>query len=124
MDVTIEGATGSLTVSNTLVSLGELDLQSPNFQFDDVDGAGDGVHRSRSPGTQSEVICSQSVPFDEIQRPGIKACMWLEEISSCSCLTVLPSPAWLLLKHQFPSGFLPHGGAGGKRDAERSREES
>ena len=54
MDVTIEGATGSLIVSNTLVSLGELDLQSPNFQFDDVDGA-DGVHRSRSPGTQSEV---------------------------------------------------------------------
>ena len=39
MDVTIEGATGSLIVSNTLVSLGELDLQSPNFQFDDVDGA-------------------------------------------------------------------------------------
>ena len=55
MDVTIEGATGSLTVSNTLMSLGELDLQSPNFQFDDVDGASDGILRSRSPGTQSEV---------------------------------------------------------------------
>ena len=55
MDVTIEGATGSLTVSNTLMSLGELDLQSPNFQFDDVDGANDGILRSRSPGTQSEV---------------------------------------------------------------------
>ena len=56
MDVTIEGATGSLTVSNTLMSLGELDLQSPNFQFDDVDGANDGILRSRSPGTQSEVF--------------------------------------------------------------------
>ena len=56
MEVTIEGASGSLTVSNTLVSLGELDLQSPNFQFDDVDGgASDGILRSRSPGTQSEV---------------------------------------------------------------------
>ena len=29
--------------------------------------------------------------------PGIKACTWLREISSCSCLTVLPGPAWLLL---------------------------
>ena len=29
--------------------------------------------------------------------PGIKACMWLGEISSCSCLTVLPCPTWLLL---------------------------
>ena len=26
-----------------------------------------------------------------------KACMWLREISSCSCLTDLPGPAWLLL---------------------------
>ena len=59
MDVTIEGATGSLTVSNTLMSLGELDLQSPNFQFDDVDGANDGILRSRSPGTQSEVSTDQ-----------------------------------------------------------------
>ena len=24
-------------------------------------------------------------------------CMWLREISSCSCLTVLPGPAWVLL---------------------------
>ena len=29
--------------------------------------------------------------------PGIKACTWLREISSYSCLTVLPGPAWLLL---------------------------
>ena len=28
---------------------------------------------------------------------GIKACTWLREMSSCSCLTVLPGPAWLLL---------------------------
>ena len=27
----------------------------------------------------------------------IKVCTWLREISSCSCLTVLPGPAWLLL---------------------------
>ena len=27
----------------------------------------------------------------------LKACMWLQEISSCSCLTFLPGPAWLLL---------------------------
>ena len=27
----------------------------------------------------------------------IKVCMWLREISSCSCLTVLPGPAWLLI---------------------------
>ena len=63
MDVTIEGATGSLTVSNTLMSLGELDLQSPNFQFDDVDGANDGILRSRSPGTQSEVGLSYTYVF-------------------------------------------------------------
>ena len=24
-------------------------------------------------------------------------CMWLGEVSSCSCLTVLPGPAWILL---------------------------
>ena len=24
-------------------------------------------------------------------------CMWLSEISSCSCLSVLPVPAWVLL---------------------------
>ena len=29
--------------------------------------------------------------------PGIKACTWLREISSCSCLTIMPGPAWLLL---------------------------
>ena len=28
---------------------------------------------------------------------GQKACTWLREISSCSCSTVLPRPAWLLL---------------------------
>ena len=28
---------------------------------------------------------------------GKKAYMWLGEISSCSCLTFLPGPAWLLL---------------------------
>ena len=34
---------------------------------------------------------------DRNTESGIKACTWLREISSCSCLTVLPSPAWLLL---------------------------
>ena len=29
----------------------------------------------------------------------MKACTWLREISSCSCLNVLPGPAWLLLKN-------------------------
>ena len=28
---------------------------------------------------------------------GNKACMWFGEICSCSCLTVLPGPAWVLL---------------------------
>ena len=28
---------------------------------------------------------------------GKKACMWLREICSCSCLTALPGPAWVLL---------------------------
>ena len=29
--------------------------------------------------------------------PGIKACTWLREISSCYCLIILPGPACLLL---------------------------
>ena len=48
MDFTVGGATGSLTVSNTLVSMGELDLQSPNqFDADSVDAIA--IQRSRSP---------------------------------------------------------------------------
>ena len=27
----------------------------------------------------------------------LNLCTWLGEISSCSCLTVLPGPAWILL---------------------------
>ena len=43
--------------------------------------------------------------------PGIKACTWLREISSCSCLTVLPGPAWLLLNKisDFKSAYLYSG---------------
>ena len=37
------------------------------------------------------------LPYSWNTEPGIKACMWLREISSCSCLTVLPERAWLLL---------------------------
>ena len=29
--------------------------------------------------------------------PPEKVCTWFREISSCSCLTVLPGPAWVLL---------------------------
>ena len=28
-------------------------------------------------------------------------CTWLREISSCSCLTVLPGPAWVLLSKKY-----------------------
>ena len=31
----------------------------------------------------------------------IKVCTWLREISSCSCLTVLPGPAWVLLSKKY-----------------------
>ena len=31
--------------------------------------------------------------------PGKSLGTWLREISSCSCLTVLPGPAWLLLNN-------------------------
>ena len=34
---------------------------------------------------------------DSCTELGIKACTWLREISSCSCLTVVPGPVWLLL---------------------------
>ena len=30
-----------------------------------------------------------------------KVCTWLREISSCSCLTVLPGPAWVLLSKKY-----------------------
>ena len=30
---------------------------------------------------------------------GQKACTWLREIYSCSCLTLLPGPAWVLLNN-------------------------
>ena len=32
---------------------------------------------------------------------GLKACTWLGEISSCSCLTALPDPAWVLLSKNY-----------------------
>ena len=28
-------------------------------------------------------------------------CTWLREVSSCSCLTVLPGPAWVLLSKKY-----------------------
>ena len=28
-------------------------------------------------------------------------CTWLRDISSCSCLTVLPGPAWVLLSKKY-----------------------
>ena len=36
------------------------------------------------------------VPFT-LTEGEIKVCTWLRELSSCSCLTVLPGPAWVLL---------------------------
>ena len=41
------------------------------------------------------------VSFFACTKPGIKVYMWLREFSSCSCLTVLPGPAWLLLNKIF-----------------------
>ena len=37
----------------------------------------------------------------------IKVCTWLREISSCSCLTVLPGPAWVLLSKTCKPLFTP-----------------
>ena len=37
----------------------------------------------------------------------IKVCTWLREISSCSCLTVLPCPAWVLLSKTYKPSFPP-----------------
>ena len=37
----------------------------------------------------------------------IKVCMWLREISSCSRLTVLPGPAWVLLSKTCNPLFAP-----------------
>ena len=37
----------------------------------------------------------------------IKVCTWLREISSCSCLTVLPGPAWVLLSKTNQPLFSP-----------------
>ena len=37
----------------------------------------------------------------------IKVCTWLREISSCSCLTVLPGPAWVLLSKTYKPLFPP-----------------
>ena len=31
------------------------------------------------------------------------ACTWLREFSSCSCLTALPGPAWVLLSKIYKS---------------------
>ena len=41
---------------------------------------------------------SKAYGFALIRTEGeIKVCRWLREMSSCSCLTVLPGPAWVLL---------------------------
>ena len=37
----------------------------------------------------------------------IKVCTWLREISSCSCLTILPGPAWVLLSKTYKPLFPP-----------------
>ena len=37
----------------------------------------------------ADVICTEAPE---------KACTWLGEMSSCSCLTSLPDPAWVLLR--------------------------
>ena len=37
----------------------------------------------------------------------IKVCTWLREICSCSCLTVLPGPAWVLLSKTCKPLFAP-----------------
>ena len=37
----------------------------------------------------------------------IKVCTWLQEISSCSCLTVLPGPTWVLLSKTYKPLFAP-----------------
>ena len=37
----------------------------------------------------------------------IKVCTWLREISSCSCLNVLPGPAWVLLSKTYKPLFTP-----------------
>ena len=37
----------------------------------------------------------------------IKVCTWLREISSCSYLTVLPGPAWVLLSKTNEPLFPP-----------------
>ena len=40
-------------------------------------------------------------PFLESTEHPEKVCTWLREISSCSCLTVLPGPAWVLLSKKY-----------------------
>ena len=37
----------------------------------------------------------------------IKVCTWSREISSCSCLTVLPGPARVLLSKTYITLFAP-----------------
>ena len=37
----------------------------------------------------------------------MKVCTWLRQISSCSCLTVLPGPAWVLLSKTYKPLFTP-----------------
>ncbi len=36
-----------------------------------------------------------------------QVCTWFQEISSCSCLTVLPGPAWVLLSKTCKPLFAP-----------------
>ena len=61
----------------------------------------------------------------QITEGEIEVCTWLREISSCSCLTVLPGPAWVLLSKtkqtfispsvQFQVGILLEHGPCSKR---------
>ena len=63
-------------------------------------------------GNEMDVL--QTIPFDDLDitveyytERQIKVCMWLREISSCSCLTVLPGPPWVLLSKTYKPLFAP-----------------
>ena len=44
--------------------------------------------------------------FGDYTEGEIKVCTWLREISSCSCLIVLPGPAWVLLSKTNKQTFI------------------
>ena len=56
------------------------------------------------------------IEIDFVRTEGeIKVCTWLREICSCSCLTVLPGPAWVLLNKickEYISSLYIHVGCG------------